>query len=58
MRWFNDEWEDAYDEFIYDDDLDIEEEEEEDDPSAMYFDVELPYRPVFLGAVRNFRRVE
>lgn len=58
MYWFNDEWEDAYDEFIYEDDLDIEEEDEEDDPSALYFDVELPYRPVFLGRVRNFRTIE
>lgn len=46
MYWYKDEWDDAYDEVVYDNEND--EDEEEYDESAMYFDVPLPYRPIQL----------
>ena len=42
MRWFGDEYDEAYDELVYEKEKD--EEEEENDETAMYFDVPLPYR--------------
>lgn len=48
MYWYKDEWDDAYDDIVYDNEYDVDEEEEEYDESAMYFDVPLPYRPIQL----------
>jgi len=40
MRWFTDDYEDEYNEIVYE-----EEKEEEVEEADLYFDVPLPYRP-------------
>ena len=43
MNWFQDEFDEAYNELIYEPEKN---EDEEEDETAMYFDVPLPYRPI------------
>lgn len=49
--FYGDEWDEAYDDLIY-------EEEIEEDKNAQYFDVPLPYRPVEIRTFWKFQILE